>query len=192
LPWQEGEAGAHDPHIWFDVSLWAAAVPAVRELLITADPAGADVYRANAAAFETSLKALHEEVKSKLATVPAERRVLITSHDAYGYFGKAYGMEVRGIQGISTETEAGLREVNGAVDFIVSHKIPAIFVETSVSPKTIEQVAAACKARGHQVKVGAELFSDAMGAPGQHPPYAVETYEGMVRYNVDSIVKDLK
>ncbi|HEX8910768.1 MAG TPA: zinc ABC transporter substrate-binding protein [Humisphaera sp.] len=192
LAWQAGETGAHDPHIWFDVSIWASAVPVVRDRLTAADPAGAETYKANAAAIEASLKALDAEVRQKLASVPKARRVLVTSHDAYGYFGKAYDVEVRGIQGISTETEAGVREMMVAAKFLQDRKIPAVFVESSVSPKTIESVVATCKGSGHDVKVGGELFSDAMGAPGQHPPYAVETYEGMVRYNVDTIVNALK
>jgi manganese/zinc/iron transport system substrate-binding protein len=118
--------------------------------------------------------------------------VLITSHDAYNYFGRAYDVEVRGLQGISTETEAGLSNVSDAVEFILSRKIPAIFVESSVSPKTIQRVQADCRSRGFDVKIGGELYSDAMGAPGERAGYAVETYEGMFRYNVDTIVGALK
>jgi manganese/zinc/iron transport system substrate-binding protein len=192
LPWQEGEGGAYDPHVWFDVSLWATAAEAVRDALLTHDPAGAEDYRRRADEVLASLRALHAEVTQKIASIPKERRVLITSHDAYNYFHKAYDIEVRGLQGISTETEAGIQAINGAVDYIMAKKIPAIFVESSVSPKTIERVQADCRARGFDVKIGGELFSDAMGAPGQHPGYAVETYEGMVRYNVDTIVRALK
>ena len=192
LAWKQGEGGAHDPHVWFDVSLWREAVPMVERKLAAADPAGAATYKANAAAFAASLDALHAEVTAKLAAVPKAGRFLVTSHDAYSYFGRAYDVQVYGLQGISTETEAGLREINQAVDFIVANQIKAVFVESSVSPKTIERVMADCAGRGHPVKHGGELFSDAMGAPGQHPPYAVETYEGMVRYNVDTIVNALK
>ena len=192
LGWQEGEVAAHDPHVWFDVELWALAAAPVRDKLIQIDPAHADDFRKRHDELAASLAALHKEVKDKLATIPSERRVLVTSHDAYNYFGKAYDVDVRGLQGISTETEAGLREVNEAVEFIVRKKIPAIFVESSVNPKTIERVRDDCKQRGSDVKIGGELFSDAMGSPGQHPGYAVETYEGMVRYNVDTIVKALK
>jgi manganese/zinc/iron transport system substrate-binding protein len=192
LSWQEGQGGAHDPHVWFNVQLWVKAAGNVRDGLIQFDPAGADDYKKRAAEVIASLTALHEEVKQKIASIPEERRVLITSHDAYSYFGKAYGIDVRGLQGISTETEAGIQAINGAVDFILKKKIPAIFIESSVSPKTIERVRDDCKARGFDVKIGGELFSDAMGQPGQHPGYAVETYEGMVRYNVDTIVNALK
>jgi manganese/zinc/iron transport system substrate-binding protein len=192
LAWQEGQGGAHDPHIWFDTSLWAKAAEAVRDGLIAKDPSGADGYRQRAGDVVASLTALHDEVKQKIGSIPENRRVLITSHDAYNYFGKAYDIQVRGLQGISTETEAGIQAINGAVDFIISKKIPAIFVESSVSPKAIERVRDDCKARGFDVKIGGELFSDAMGSPGQHPGYAVETYEGMVRYNVDTIANALK
>ena len=192
LGWSDGQGGAHDPHVWFDVSLWSVAAGAVRDALVKHDPAGAADHARRADELTASLAALHEEVKSKMASIPAERRVLITSHDAYGYFGKAYAVDVRGLQGISTETEAAIKGINDAVDFIVSRKIPAVFIESSVSPKTLQRVQADCQSRGFAVRIGGELFSDAMGAPGQHPGYAVETYEGMVRYNVDTIVAALK
>jgi manganese/zinc/iron transport system substrate-binding protein len=192
LPWKQGDAAAHDPHIWFDVSLWNRAAKTVRDALVRLDPPGAQTYNRNTDALDLELQALHTEVAQKLGTVPENRRVLITSHDAYNYFGRAYKIEVFGLQGISTETEAGLANMNRAVDFILERKIPAVFVESSVSHKTIERVQADCKARGFDVKIGGELYSDAMGAPGEHPGYAVETYPGMVRYNVDTIVNALK
>jgi len=192
LGWKNEEGGVHDPHIWFDVGLWAAAVPMVQRELSAKDPGGADLYQKNGQAFADSLAALDQSVRARLASVPAERRELITSHDAYSYFGKTYDVKVHGLQGISTETEAGLREINQAVQFIVERKIPAVFVETSVSHKTIERVIADCRSRGWEVKHGGELYSDAMGNPGERPGYAVETYEGMVNYNVDTIVSALK
>jgi manganese/zinc/iron transport system substrate-binding protein len=192
LAWQEGQSGAHDPHVWFNVRHWAKAAGAVRDGLIKFDPAGESAFKQRADEVIASLMALDAEVKQKIGSIPEARRVLITSHDAYSYFGKAYNIDVRGLQGISTETEAGIQAINGAVDFILKNKIPAIFVESSVSPKTIERVRDDCKAKGFDVRIGGELFSDAMGQPGQHPGYAVETYEGMVRYNVDTIVKALK
>jgi manganese/zinc/iron transport system substrate-binding protein len=184
--------GAHDPHVWFDVSLWASAAGTVGEELAKADPANAAAYRANAATVMADLAKLHEEVKGVIASIPAERRVLITSHDAYNYFGHAYGIQVRGLQGISTEAEASITSISTAVDFIVSKKIPAVFVETSVPHKTIERVIADCRARGVDVKEGGELYSDAMGSPGERPGYAVETYRGMVLYNANTIAKALK
>src|SRR5688500_2744059 len=166
LPWQAGQGGAYDPHVWFDVSLWAKAAEAVRDALVKHDPAGAEAYNRRAGELIASLNALHAEVTQQIASIPKERRVLITSHDAYNYFHKAYDIEVRGLQGISTETEAGIQAINGAVDYIMAKKIPAVFVESSVSPKTIERVQADCRARGFDVKIGGELFSDAMGSPG--------------------------
>jgi manganese/zinc/iron transport system substrate-binding protein len=192
LSWQAGSSGAHDPHIWFDVKLWSKAAATVGAVLAEKQPAKAETYRRRTEAVVASLLKLDAEVREKLGSVPKERRVLITSHDAYNYFGKAYDVQVRGLQGISTESEAGLSDVNGAVDFIVSHQIPAIFVESSVSPKTIERVRADCKTRGWDVRIGGELYSDAMGRPNDHAGYAVDTYEGMVRYNVDTLVNAMK
>jgi manganese/zinc/iron transport system substrate-binding protein len=184
--------GVHDPHVWFDVSLWAVAARTVGDELAKADPANADTYRANTAAVVADMDKLHEEVKSIIAAIPAERRVLITSHDAYSYFGRTYGVEVRGLQGISTEGEASISSISTAVDFIVSKKIPAVFVETSVPHKTIERVIADCRARGVNVKEGGELYSDAMGSKGERPGFAVETYRGMVLYNATTIANALK
>ncbi len=192
LSGQGGASGVHDPHVWFDVKLWAHAADIVRAELVAADLAGAADYERRAAELKSRLDALDAYARAQIASIPKARRVLITSHDAYNYFGRAYDIEVRGLQGISTESEAGIQAVNAAVDYILAKKIPAIFVESSVSPKTIERVQADCRSRGVEVKIGGELFSDAMGKPGEHPPYAVETYDGMVRYNVDTIVKALK
>jgi manganese/zinc/iron transport system substrate-binding protein len=191
LAWAQGQGGAHDPHIWFDASLWTSAAKTVGDALAKLDPSHAAEYAQRAQETVAQLNRLHEKMKSKIATVPKEKRVLITSHDAYNYFGRAYDVEVRGLQGISTETEAGLSNINSAVEFIMSRKIPAIFVESSVSHKTIERVQADCKSRGFNVAIGGELYSDTMGVAGEHPGYAVETYDGMFHYNVDTIVKAL-
>jgi manganese/zinc/iron transport system substrate-binding protein len=192
LEWQAGNSAAHDPHIWFDATLWASAAQTVGDALGAKDPAHAVQYKAKAAEVVANLQKLHQYAQTRFDELPESRRVLITSHDAYNYFGRAYGVKVMGLQGISTETEAGLNSINSAVDFIVKNNIPAIFVESSVSHKTIERVQADCKAKGFEVKIGGELYSDAMGAPGEHQGYAVETYEGMFRYNVDTIVGALK
>ena len=192
IPWQEGESGAHDPHVWFDVKLWNMVGMHIAERLEIADPAAKGYYTARHSELNQKLEDLDRYAREQLATIPKERRVLVTSHDAYGYFGRAYDVEVRGLQGISTETEAGIQSINAAVDFILRRKIPALFVESSVSPKTIERVQADCKSRGVKVKIGGELYSDAMGQRGEHPGYEVDTYEGMIRYNVDTIVKALK
>jgi manganese/zinc/iron transport system substrate-binding protein len=191
LPWAQG-GSTFDPHVWHDASLWAFAATTVGEELAKLDPPNAAEYRARAAGVVKDLTALHEELKSRLAQVPAERRVLVTSHDAYNYFGRAYGVEVKGLQGISTETEAGIASIQNAVELVVTRRIPAIFVESSVNPKTIERVQADAKARGLDVKIGGELYSDALGVPGEHAGFAVETYAGMIRYNVETIAKALK
>ena len=191
LSWKQGDGGAHDPHVWFDVRLWSIAAQKVCDTLAARDPSGGDEYKRRAGELNTRLQTLDEYVRQQLGTVPRGKRVLVTSHDAYGYFGKAYDVEVRGLQGISTETEAGIQAINSAVDFILTRRIPAIFVESSVSHKTIERVQADCRARGFDVKIGGELYSDAMGQPGEHRGYEVHTYEGMVRYNVDTIVAAL-
>ena len=192
LAWTAGGGGAYDPHVWFDVKLWALAAGPIADKLAGADKPNADEYRRRAAELVAGLAALDDYARTQLATIPKERRVLVTSHDAYGYFGRTYDVEVRGLQGISTETEAGIQAINAAVDYIIRRKIPAIFVESSVSPKTIERVRDDCRARGFEVKIGGELYSDAMGQPGEHPGYEVHTYEGMIKYNVDTIVKALK
>lgn len=176
--------GAHDPHIWFDVTLWMQAVEVVRDTLSDMDPDSADLYRSNAESYLAELQALHDYVKAQTERVPAEQRAVITAHDAFNYFGQAYGFEVRGLQGISTESEAGTGDVQDLAQFIADHKIPAIFVESSVPQRNIEAVQAAVESRGFNVTIGGELFSDAMGNPGTPEG----TYVGMVRHNVDTVV----
>ncbi|MBN1136688.1 MAG: zinc ABC transporter substrate-binding protein [Anaerolineae bacterium] len=179
-----GFEGAHDPHVWFDVTLWMQAVETIRDALIEVDPGSADLYRANAQAYLAQLEELQAYVLEQTARVPEQQRVLITAHDAFNYFGRAYGFEVRGLQGISTATEAGTGDVQGLADFIADNQIPAIFVESSVPVRNIEAVQAAVQAKGFQVSIGGELFSDAMGDWGTEEG----TYLGMVRHNVDTIV----
>jgi manganese/zinc/iron transport system substrate-binding protein len=180
-------AGQHDPHVWFDVELWKGAVREIRDTLSAADPAHADGYRARAAAYLTELDALDAEVRRKSATVPPRARVIVTAHDAFGYFGRAYGFEVVGLQGISTASEAGAKDVQRLADLIAARRIPAIFVESSVSPRTIEAVEEAVRARGFDVEIGGSLFSDAMGSAGTPEG----TYVGMVRHNADTITSAL-
>jgi manganese/zinc/iron transport system substrate-binding protein len=179
--------GLHDPHVWFDVRLWMLAVERVRDALVELDPPHAAAYRRNAAAYLDELDELDDYVKREAARVPAERRVVITAHDAFNYFGRAYGYQVRGLQGISTASEAGTADIQGLADFIAERRIPAVFVETSVSPRAIEAVREAVRSRGWDVQIGRHLFSDAMGDPGTPEG----TYPGMVRHNVDSIVSGL-
>ncbi|MFW5942962.1 MAG: metal ABC transporter solute-binding protein, Zn/Mn family [Chloroflexota bacterium] len=179
--------GAYDPHVWFDVTLWMVATEAVRDTLIELDPAHADVYEANAEAYLAELEALHEYVQEQAARVPAEQRVVVTAHDAFNYFGQAYDFEVRGLQGISTASEAGTADVQALARFIAEREIPAVFIESSVPQRNIEAVQAAVRAEGFDVQIGGELFSDAMG----NPDTPEGTYEGMVRHNVDTIVSAL-
>jgi len=181
-------AGAHDPHIWMDVSLWMLAVAKVRDTLGELAPAHAEQFQTRAAEFLATLTALDAEVRQKLAAIPAPQRVLVTAHDAFGYFGRAYAIEVRGLQGISTVSEAGTSDVQELARFIAERKIPAIFVESSVPPRAIEAVQAAVAARKFTVQIGGELFSDAMGNPGT----SEGTYVGMIRHNADTIASALQ
>ena len=179
--------GNYDPHVWFDVTLWMKAVEQVEETLIEVDPANRSDYEANAEAYLAELESLHQYVLDQANTIPAEQRILITAHDAFNYFGRAYGFEVRGLQGISTEAQAGTADVKALADFIVEKKIPAIFVESSVPQRNVEAVQAAVQAQGFNVVIGGELFSDAMGSEGTPEG----TYVGMVRHNIDTIVSAL-
>jgi manganese/zinc/iron transport system substrate-binding protein len=180
-------AGNYDPHVWFDVTLWMQAAEQVRETLMEVDPENSSVYAANAETYLTSLEELHQYVLNQANSIPAEQRVLITAHDAFNYFGRAYGFEVRGLQGISTEAQAGTADVQALADFIVEKQIPAIFVESSVPQRNVEAVQAAVQAQGFDVKIGGSLFSDAMGTEGTPEG----TYVGMVRHNIDTIVNAL-
>ncbi len=184
----EGSAGHPDPHVWFDVSLWMRCVEHVRDVFAEFDPDNAAEYGSNAKTYLAELAALHKFVTEQVATIPAQQRVLITAHDAFGYFGDAYDIEVRGIQGISTESEAGVSDINALIDYMVQRKIKAVFVESSVSEKNVKALLEGCQSRGHEVRIGGELFSDAMGADGT----AAGTYTGMVRHNVGTIVGALK
>ncbi len=179
--------GAPDPHVWFNVEFWMQAVEVVRDTLVDMDPGSAELYRQNAEAYLQELEELHAYVQEQAQRVPEEQRVLITAHDAFRYFGIAYGFEVRGLQGISTESEAGTADVQALVDFIVERQIKAIFIESSVPERNIEAVQAAVQDRGHEVNIGGELYSDAMGSPGTE----ADTYIGMVRHNIDTIVSAL-
>jgi manganese/zinc/iron transport system substrate-binding protein len=176
-----------DPHIWFDITLWMKAVEAVRDTYIAHDPANAANYKANAEAYLQELEELHNYVSEQSQRVPQSQRVLVTAHDAFSYFGKAYGFEVRGLQGISTAAEASTADVRNLSNFIVERQIPAIFIESSVPVRNVEALQAAVAANGFQVTIGGELFSDAMGA--EETPEG--TYIGMVRHNIDTIVSAL-
>lgn len=177
-------ADEFDPHIWFDVSLWAETTDVVRDTLKEMDPENAADYDANAAAYRAELEELHHYVLEQAARVPEQQRVLITAHDAFNYFGRAYGFEVRGLQGISTQSEASTADVQELARFIAENEIPAIFVESSVPVRNIEAVQAAVANQGFDVEIGGQLFSDAMGDAGTPEG----TYMGMVRHNIDTIV----
>ena len=179
--------GLYDPHLWFDVKLWMQTVGKVRDALIEFDADNTGLYRSNAEHYLTKLVELDEYVKSQVERVPSEQRVLVTAHDCFNYFGEAYGFEVRGLQGISTATEVGIADVQELATFIAERGISAIFVESSVSPRSLEAVKAAVKSKGFDVEIGGVLFTDAMGKEGTPEG----TYIGMIRYNIDTIVHAL-
>jgi len=179
--------GHTDPHVWMDPSAWSEGVEAVAKSLAEIDPPNAGHYRTNAARYREQLAKLHDYAKTSIADIPPQRRVLVTAHDAFNYFGRAYGIEVRGIQGISTESEAGVADINKLVDYLVERKIPAIFVESSVSDKNIRALIEGCRSRGHRVAIGGTLFSDAMGPAGTYEG----TYIGMIDHNITTITRAL-
>jgi manganese/zinc/iron transport system substrate-binding protein len=172
-----------DPHVWMVPDLWTHVVENVRDALSAARPDSAEVFAANAAAHLAELDELATYAAGILASVPEESRVLVTAHDAFSYFGQAYGFEVMGIQGISTESEAGLRRIADLVDILVDRRIGAVFVESSVSDRNIRALIEGAAAKGHEVVIGGELFSDAMGEPGTY----VGTYVGMIDHNATTI-----
>jgi manganese/zinc/iron transport system substrate-binding protein len=180
--------GHYDPHVWFDVPLWSKCALKVAEGLAEFDPANKAAYEQRAAELQKSLAGLHDWALKKAAEVPKERRIVVTSHDAFNYFGRAYGFQVVGLQGISTVTEAGVADMAKMVDFLRQNKVPAVFVESSVSHATIDRISADAG-----VKIGGELFSDAMGTPGQiENGYDLGTYEGMIKHNLNTVVAALK
>ena len=176
-----------DPHVWMDPALWSRVVDAVRDALTAADPGGADVFAANAAAYRVEVAALGAYAAEALASVPERSRVLVTAHDAFGYFGSAFDFEVQGVQGISTVAEAGLRRIEELVALLVDRRIPAVFVETSVSERNVRALIEGAEARGWSVRIGAELFSDAMGPEGTYEG----TWIGMIDHNVTAIARAL-
>lgn len=177
-----------DPHIWFNVKHWISATETVRDVLIKYDQANAELYRNNAAAYIKDLEKLDTEVKEKIAQIPEQSRVLVTAHDAFGYFGDAYGMKVMGLQGISTAAEYGSKDVSELRDYLIENKIKAVFVESSIPTKSMEAVIAGAKQLGHEVTIGGELYSDSLGEPGSD----ADTYIKMVQHNVNTIVEALK
>lgn len=181
------EDDAYDPHVWMDVQGWMLALNVVRDALMAFDPERAEPFVANAADYHRELEALDAYVRSIVATIPERHRVLVTAHDAFSYFGRAYGIDVRGIQGLSTESEAGIQDIERLVRFLVDSRIPAVFVETSVADKNVRALVEGVQARGGTIVIGGTLFSDAMGAADTYEG----TYIGMIDHNATTIVRAL-
>jgi manganese/zinc/iron transport system substrate-binding protein len=183
----ESSPGNYDPHIWFNVELWIKAVEEIEKTLSNFDKEHAALYKENTKNYVNELKELHEYVQKRVEEVPKEKRVLITAHDAFNYFGDRYGFQVKGLQGLSTATEAGTADVKNLADYIAENKIPAIFVESSVPVKNIKALQDAVAARDFKVEIGGELFSDSLGDPHSEEG----TYIGTVKHNINTIVDAL-
>jgi len=184
---QDTQTNHQDPHVWMDVQGWMQAVQAVAQSLSEFDPVHTDVYKSNAQQYLTKLEQLDKYARRVIATIPRQQRIMVTAHDAFSYMGRAYDIEVMGIQGLSTESEAGLKDINNIVDELVRLKIPAVFVETSVSDKNVKALLEGAASRGHQVIIGGSLFSDAMGKSGTYEG----SYIGMIDHNVTTIARAL-
>ncbi|GAB4245447.1 MAG: manganese ABC transporter substrate-binding protein/adhesin MntA [Ekhidna sp.] len=183
-----GYENTPDPHIWFDVQRWKYAVSSISQAIIELDSVNGADYIANTNRYLDELDSLDKYVQAKIDEIPPSQRILVTAHDAFGYFGDAYGIRVEALQGISTVADFGLKDIANLIDLIIENNIKAIFVETSVSDKSINAVVTGCKEKGHEVKIGGSLYSDAMGPLGTPEG----TYLGMFRKNVDTIVEALK
>lgn len=181
-------ADLYDPHVWFDPTLWATCVAAVVDPLAELVPAARPQFEAAAAEYRQRLERLDHMMRERVALIPESRRVLVTSHDAFRYFGRAYAVEVVGIQGTSTESEAGLNDINRLVNLVVAREIPAVFVETSVADRNVTALREGARAKGHDVRLGGRLYSDALGAPQSN----AETLEAALRANVDVLVEGLR
>lgn len=184
---REGNAFVPDPHIWFDVSLWIKVTEYIRDVLIEINPESEEIYQEGAIAYLQQLQDLEEYVKDKANQIPEDLRVIITAHDAFQYFGRAYGFQMLGLQGISTASETGAANIRNLADFIATNEIPAIFAETTISDRSIKALQEAVESRGFNVKIGGELYSDAMGPPGSE----ADTYIGMIQHNIDTITSSL-
>ncbi|WP_413720779.1 metal ABC transporter solute-binding protein, Zn/Mn family [Silicimonas sp. MF1-12-2] len=180
-------ADRFDPHVWMDPALWREVAFAIRDAMSETAPHDAAAFTANAEAYTAELDVLASYANDVLGSVPEERRVLLTAHDAFNYFGRAYGYEVIGIQGISTESEAGLNRITELVNLLVDRGIAAVFVESSVSDRSIRALIEGAAAEGHEVRIGGELYSDAMGSPGTYEG----TYVGMIDHNATVIATAL-
>jgi len=181
-------ASSYDPHIWFHIGYWKQATQFVIDELKKLDPENAESFEKNGQAYIAKLAVLSTEITTEIETLPVEKRILVTAHDAFNYFGKLHNFEVVGLQGLSTATEAGVQDVQKLATFIIEKNIKAVFVESSVPKRTIEALQAAVKSKGHEVAIGGTLYSDALGDAG-----TIEgTYLGMYRYNVKTIVEALR
>ena len=174
---------AYDPHLWMDVGAWAQTVDVVAEVLAELDPEQAEAYRANAEAYRAELAELDGYVRQVIGSIPDEQRVLVTAHDAFNYFGRAYGIEVRGVYGMSTDAEAGVRDLNRLVDYVIERGVPAVFAESTVDDRAVLSLLAGASRRGHAMVLGGELFSDAMGPRNMYEG----TYVGMIDHNATTI-----
>lgn len=181
-------ASNYDPHIWFNVEYWERITIYVANKLSEAQPENKDFFQANAENYLKKLKALKEELDAEIATLPVDKRRLVTAHDAFSYFGKAFDFDVVGVQGLSTATEAGVQDVQKTAAYIIDHKVKAVFIESSVPKRTIEALQAAVNSKNHEVIIGGTLFSDALG----NPDTPEGTYIGMFKFNVHTIVEALK
>jgi manganese/zinc/iron transport system substrate-binding protein len=178
----------YDPHFWFDPAAWIEATHYIKENLARAYPHWEEYLAKNEKDYIQAIKSVTEEVKNNIHLLPENQRILITSHDAFHYFGRAFDFEVRGLQGISTLSESGVKDVTNLINYIIENEVKAVFVESSVPKKKLESVVEGCQKKGHNVKVGGELFSDALGEDGSPGG----TYVGMLRHNVNTIVNGLK
>jgi manganese/zinc/iron transport system substrate-binding protein len=181
-------ANTHDPHVWFNIQAWIHVVDEVQKELTKLSPDNEPLFKENAANYKKELMEMDQYAKEQINTIPKESRVLVTAHDAFKYFGHAYGLEVMGLQGLSTDSEYGLKDVQALVDLLVERNIKAVFIESSISEKSINAVVEGAKEQNHEVIIGGELFSDAMGEEGTEEG----TYIGMFKHNVDTIVSSLK
>lgn len=182
-----GGSSESDPHVWMDVSGWIKVTNAITARLTEFDPKNAAFYEENSASYQKKLVELDNYARQCFASIPESQRVLVTAHDAFSYLGRAYGIEVRGIQGISTESKAGLQDINRLVKYLVNQKIPAVFVESSVPKESVTALVEGANAQSHKVIIGGELFSDAMGPAGSYEG----TYIGMIDHNVTTITRAL-
>jgi manganese/zinc/iron transport system substrate-binding protein len=177
-----------DPHLWMDSNIWLMGIAGIADTLQQLFPNDTAYIGNNYRNYRDTLEKVGLEVEQFIASIPSDRRVLITSHDAFRYFGLATHMEVKGLQGISTVSEYGLQDVSNMVNFITERKIKAVFVESSVSQKSLQAVLEGCASKGHPIRIGGTLYSDSMGKKGTPEG----SYKGMLRHNAQTIANALR